>query len=94
MDMGLVLDAAAKAGVAIEINCQPHRLDVNDSHARAARERGIPLVISSDAHAVSALTTQRWGVQVARRAWARSQDVLNTLPFDRFRARLRRHRTH
>jgi DNA polymerase (family 10) len=91
LDMAAVFDAAAKTGVAIEINCQPHRLDLNDTHARAARERGIPLVISSDAHTASALTTQRWGVQVARRAWAQPRDVLNTLPFEQLRARLRRH---
>jgi DNA polymerase (family 10) len=90
-DMSAVLDAAAARGLALEINCQVDRLDLNDVHARAARERGIPLVISSDAHAAGALTTLRWGVQMARRAWAGPGDVLNTLPLDELTKRLRRH---
>ena len=89
-DMTAVLDAVARHGVALEINCQPDRLDVNDVHARAARERGIPLIISSDAHSIGALNRLPWGVQVARRAWASRADVLNTLPLDGLRARLRR----
>jgi DNA polymerase (family 10) len=92
-DMEAVLDAAAARGLAIEINCQVDRLDVNDAHARAARERGIPLVISSDAHAAGALTSLRWGVSVARRAWAGAADVLNTRSLDELRARLRRTRS-
>ena len=47
-----VIDAAAAHGVALEINCQPERLDLNDAHARLARERGVRLVISTDAHSV------------------------------------------
>jgi len=91
LDMTAVLEKAARCGVALEINCQPDRLDLNDSHARAARERGIPLLVSSDAHAVGALTTLRWGLEMARRAWAQPRDVLNTLPLETLRARLRRH---
>jgi DNA polymerase (family 10) len=91
-DMAAVMDAVSRHGVALEINCQVDRLDVNDTHARAARERGIPLVISTDAHSVSALSRLRWGVQVARRGWARAGDVMNTRPVDELRARLRRTR--
>ena len=65
-------------GVALEINCQPERLDLNDAHARLARDRGVSLVISTDAHSVAALDDLRWGVQMARRAWVRADDVLNT----------------
>ncbi len=79
-------------GVALEINCQIDRLDLSDTNARLARERGVPLVISSDAHSRAELAAKRWGVLVARRAWARQGDVLNTLPFDEFRQRLRRNR--
>ncbi len=61
--------AAARHGVALEINCQVERLDLNDVHARLARERGVRLVISSDAHSGRALGDLRWGVLVARRAW-------------------------
>jgi DNA polymerase (family 10) len=84
--------AAAAHGVALEINCQIDRLDLSDVNARAARERGVKLVISSDAHSRGALALKRWGVVVARRAWATRSDVLNTLPFGEFRASLRRNR--
>jgi len=92
IDMAAVIDAAAACGIALEINCLADRLDLNDAHARAVRERGIPLVISSDAHAAGALGGLRWGLQVARRAWAQAGDILNTLPLDGLRARLRRNR--
>jgi len=91
-DMTTVMDSVSRHGVTMEINCQPQRLDLNDSHARAARERGIPLVISTDAHSVNALSRLQWGVQVARRAWVQSGDVLNTRPVDELRSRLRRNR--
>ena len=91
-DVEAVVDAAARHGVALEINCQVDRLDLNDVHARLARERGVPLVISSDAHSRAASAGLRWGVLVARRAWLEPDDVLNTRPFDEFRARLRRNR--
>ena len=84
--------AAAAHGVALEINCQIDRLDLSDVNARTARERGVKLVISSDAHSRGALALKRWGVLVARRAWATRNDVLNTMPFEQFRASLRRHR--
>jgi len=92
VDMDAVIDAAATHGVAIEINCQVDRLDVNDVHAMLARDRGVPLVISSDAHSRHAFGRLRWGVLVARRAWLQPADVLNTRSFDDFRASLRRHR--
>ena len=92
LDVEAVVDAAARHGVAIEINSQPHRLDLNDVHARLARDRGVPLVVSSDAHSTRALAVTRWGTTVARRAWLQPGDVLNTRPFDDFRAALRRHR--
>jgi DNA polymerase (family X) len=92
VDMDAVIDAAAAHGVAIEINCQVDRLDVNDVHAKLARDRGVPLVISSDAHSRHAFGRLRWGVMVARRAWLQPGDVLNTRPFEDFRAALRRNR--
>jgi DNA polymerase (family 10) len=92
VDIDAVVDAAARHGVALEINCQVERLDLNDVHAKLARDRGVPLVISSDAHSRRAFGRLRWGVLVARRAWLQPADVLNTRPFDDFRAALRRHR--
>jgi DNA polymerase (family 10) len=89
-----VIDAAAAGGAALEINCQIDRLDLSDVNARLARERSVPLVIASDAHSRSAFGTLRWGVQVARRAWATAGDVLNTRPLPELRRSLRRHRAH
>jgi DNA polymerase (family 10) len=93
IDIEAVLDAAARHGVAVEINSQAYRLDVTDVHAKLARDRGVRLVISSDAHSRHALATVRWGVLVARRAWLGPDDVLNTRPFDELRASLRRNRS-
>jgi DNA polymerase (family 10) len=92
VDMEAVIDAAGKRGVALEINGQAHRLDLNDTHARLARDRGVPIVISSDAHSRLGLGALRWGVMVARRAWLEPAHVLNTRPFDEFKAALRRNR--
>jgi DNA polymerase (family 10) len=91
-DLEAVIDRAARNGVAIEINAQAHRLDLNDVHAKLAHQGGVRLVISSDAHSRRGLAALRWGVVVARRAWLEPGDVLNTLPFDRFRSGLRRNR--
>jgi DNA polymerase (family 10) len=91
-DMTRVIDAAAAAGVALEINAQIDRLDLDDLHARLARARGASIVIGSDAHSTAGLGALRWGVMVARRAWLSADDVLNTRPVDRFRAALRRNR--
>ena len=88
-----VIAAAAAAGVALEINSQIDRLDLNEHHARLARDRGVKLAIDSDAHSPAALGVTRWGVAVARRAWITPADVLNTLPLDDFKAALRRNRS-
>jgi DNA polymerase (family 10) len=87
-----VVAAAAAHGVAMEINSQPERLDLNDGHARLARERGVLISLSTDAHSVMALGNVRWGLEVARRAWLTADAVLNTRPLDDMRARLRRNR--
>jgi DNA polymerase (family 10) len=90
--MDAVTAAAARHGVAIEINSQPARLDLNDSHARLARDRGVRLVISTDGHSVSELGNLRWGVQTARRGWVTPDDVLNTRALNDVRPLLRRNR--
>ena len=93
LDLMAVTGAAARNGVALEINCQVDRLDLNDVNARLARDRGVKLVIASDAHSQAAFGTLRWGVQVARRAWVEAGDVLNTLPIAELRLTLRRARS-
>jgi DNA polymerase (family 10) len=90
VDMEAVLDAAKHHRIAVEINCQVQRLDLSDAHAQLARERGVPIVISTDAHSAKGFGRLRWGIAVARRAWLEPVHVLNTRPFDAFRAALRR----
>lgn len=91
-DVARVLAEAAHHGVAVEINSQPDRLDLNDVYARLAHEAGATLVVSSDAHSQTELAFTRWGVTVARRAWLTAADLLNTKPLPSLRAGLRRHR--
>jgi DNA polymerase (family 10) len=86
-----IVAAAVAGGVALEINCQPDRLDLSDALARLAHQRGAMIVISTDAHSVMALGNMRWGVQVARRAWLTPEAVLNTRPLEEMRLMLRRH---
>jgi len=92
LNLDRVTTAAAAHGVAMEINCQVDRLDLGDAHARLARERGVRLVISTDAHSVTALGNQRWGIRMARRAWVTPDDVLNARSVDELRRSLRRNR--
>jgi DNA polymerase (family 10) len=91
LDIEAIVEAAARHTVALEINSQVDRLDVNDTFAKLAKERGVRLVISSDAHSCGELAALRWGVTVARRAWLEPGHVLNTRPFEGFKAGLRRH---
>jgi DNA polymerase (family 10) len=91
-DFEAVTSTAARLGVAMEINCQIERLDLSDVHARVARDRGVRLVISTDAHSTKELDNQHWGVQTARRGWITAGDVLNTLDIDDLRRSLRRNR--
>jgi len=94
IDFERLTNTAAQYGVALEINCQVDRLDLNDAHARLAHERGASIVISTDAHSTTALGNLRWGVQVARRAWLSPEAVLNTRAIDDLRPLLRRNRSN
>ena len=88
VDMERLVDAAARTGTVLEINASPDRLDLNDVHARLARERGVTLVISTDAHSRYELRFMEYGIGVARRAWLEPKDVLNTLSLKELRAHL------
>ncbi|MBS3772980.1 MAG: DNA polymerase/3'-5' exonuclease PolX, partial [Candidatus Thermoplasmatota archaeon] len=79
VDMEKVLQAAADNNVVMEINAYPERLDLNDAHARRAKERGVMLSIGTDAHRASHLRYYELGVAVARRGWLEKGDVINTL---------------
>ncbi len=88
-----IVAAAAAAGVALEINGQADRRDLDEHHARLARDKGVKLMLDSDAHSPAALANTRWSIMTARRAWIEPGDVLNTLPLEAFKAALRRNRT-
>lgn len=77
-DVEEVFKCAAEHQVALEINAQPERLDLKDTHARQARDKGVLLVVSTDAHSTANLDLMHYGVEQARRAWATKKDVLNT----------------
>ena len=83
-DMDAVLTAAAKHKVAMELNSYPDRLDLNDVHLRRAKQRGVKIVINTDSHHTSHLDKIRYGILQARRAWLTKDDVLNTLPAEKF----------
>ena len=89
LDMEKVLDVAAASRVAIEVNGDPHRLDFEPRHLRMAHERGIPIVLSTDAHSVAGLENLPYAVMTARRGWVTRGEVLNTLPAAEFAARVR-----
>lgn len=85
-----VFERAAALGVAMEINSQPDRVDLSDVNARRAKELGVTLVIDTDAHSIPNLDLIRYGVFAARRAGLTREDVLNALPYERLRQRIRK----
>jgi DNA polymerase (family X) len=88
-DLERVFDAAKKAGVVLEVNASPERLDLCDRHVRLARDKGIKIVISTDAHQPKHFQFMRYGVMTARRGWAEKKSVINTQPPEKLLASLR-----
>jgi DNA polymerase (family 10) len=88
-DMERILDAARRRGVVMECNAAPDRLDLKDVYLRMAKDRGVRVVISTDAHSIANLQLMRYGVQMARRGWIEKKDVLNALPLAEMLAALR-----
>ncbi len=83
LDMDAVLAAAAESGVALEINANPARLDLDDVYAKRALELGCLLSINTDAHTASDFDLAQFGVGMARRAWATSENVINAWPTEK-----------
>ena len=79
-DLEKVFAAAKEYGVILELNGNPERLDLCDRHVKLARDRGMKVIISTDAHSPDHFKLMRYGVVTARRGWMRKEDVLNTLP--------------
>jgi histidinol phosphatase-like PHP family hydrolase len=77
-DMERVIAAARERNCFLEVNAQPERLDLTDAHCRLAKDMGVKVAISTDAHSIAGLDLLRFGVDQARRGWLEPDDVLNT----------------
>ncbi len=91
LDLEAVLEVAREEGVALEVNAMPERLDLNDRACRLAKEAGVRVAISTDAHVAAHLANIRNGVWVARRGWLAPEDVVNTRPLEELWRMRRRH---
>jgi DNA polymerase (family 10) len=89
LDIEKVMAAAQKFGVILEVNANPERLDLCDRHVRLARDRGMKIVISTDAHHPEHFEYMRYGVATARRGWMEKKSVINTFPPEKLLASLR-----
>ena len=80
MDLDRIIRHAAERGAILELNAQPSRLDLTDTACQQAKELGVKIAISTDAHTVHDLRFMRYGIGQARRGWLEAGDVVNTLP--------------
>ena len=78
LDMEEIMDVAKKTDTFLEINAFPDRLDLKDMHVKLAKERGVKVIIGSDAHFIANLPFMRFGIATARRGWLEKKDILNT----------------
>lgn len=92
LDLDAVLSAAVDAGVWVEVNGQPERLDLDDATSRRAVALGATFIVSTDAHSVDELRFMRWGVDQARRGWVEGRRVANTWPLRKLLRSRRRSR--
>ncbi len=92
IDLERLVDEAAAAGKALEVNGSPDRCDLDGVWARRAAAKGVPISVDSDAHGVSGLAFRRFGVMTARRGWLQASQVLNTREPEGLLAWLRRRR--
>jgi DNA polymerase (family 10) len=90
LDFEALLEKAVETGTFLEINSQPDRLDLMDTHARAAGEAGVGIVVSTDAHRVHELENLRLGVAQARRAWLTADQIVNARPWREVKKRMKK----
>ena len=88
-DVERVFETAKRNGVILELNGNPERLDLCDRHVKLARDKGMKVIISTDAHHPDHFDFMRYGVMTARRGWLEKRDVLNTYPAAKLRKALR-----
>jgi DNA polymerase (family 10) len=92
IDLEQVFHAAKEHDVAVELNAQPDRLDLNDVHLLRAREIGVKIVINTDAHNTGQIQLIKYGVDQARRGWLEKRHVLNAMAGPQFEAWLKQRR--
>ncbi len=88
VDMETVMDAAIEHNTWMELNANPARLDLNDIHLAAAKKRGIPITINTDAHSTDGMDVMQYGIKQARRGGLIASDIINTLSWKDFKQRL------
>jgi len=94
IDIEAVIEKAAEMHVALELNADPHRLDLDWRYCRQAKERGVTIEIGPDAHSPAALDNVHFGIGLARKAWLEAGEILNTGTVDQILTFARRRRTH
>ncbi len=93
VDLEAILQVSKETGTILEINAQPDRLDLCDLDTKRAKEKyGLLFSIGTDAHDIRSFSLIRYGVYVARRAWLKKEDILNTYPWEEIKKRLKRNR--
>lgn len=90
VDMDLLIELAHETNTALELNANPHRLDLASHHLKKAQEQGVKLVINTDAHNLDMLEDMKVGVSTAVKGWIRKESVINTYPLEELRAFLKR----
>jgi len=90
VDMELMMEAAKENGCFLELNANPNRLDLNDVYCKMAKEMGVKISVSTDAHSTSGLGNMRFGIGQARRGWLEKKDVINTRTLKQLKKLLKR----
>jgi DNA polymerase (family X) len=90
VDVDLLIELAHETNTALELNANPHRLDLASHHLKKAQEQGVKLVINTDAHNLDMLEDMKVGVATAVKGWIRKESVINTYPLEELRAFLKR----
>jgi DNA polymerase (family 10) len=90
VDMERVMEAAKENGCFLELNANPNRLDLNDVYCKMAKEMGVEISVSTDAHSTSGLDNMRFGIGQARRGWLEKKDVINTRTLKQLKKHLKR----
>ena len=92
LDLERVIDAAAALGKVIELNANPHRLDLDWRHCKYAKRQGARIAVNPDAHHVEGLADMRYGLSIARKGWLEAPDIINSMGLEEMTAFLEKNR--